>query len=198
MGYRKKKYNIKKNLFIIFVIIFVLISLLIQHIQETTGDIDTAKEKLQLWGNATGETRTHLENFDNSVKELQDKIAYFSYNGLKMSDEDAQSIIERLQGVKSTFNTELDNWYIEQKQVLDDLYSWEGAKDTEEYQKQLEKLKTHVTDKQGEFDTYYSTYEKKLKEFYSNDHKISSDEYLELLDLQEQMQSLSIDAFSKN
>lgn len=173
-------------------------SIALEKIAETSGPLDTAVEKLSLWGNSTGETKTHIENFKGAVDDLQNKIAYFSYNGLKMSDADYQEILTRLHNLKSSFNTEIDTWYLEQKAALDELYSWEGAKDTEEYQKQLQKLKDHVKNKQGEFDIYYAEYENKLKEFYNNDKIISSEEYTELLDLQSKMQKLSIDSFTKN
>lgn len=180
------------------VALFTAFSVLAENAYKASDNLDYARNKLELWGGATGETKEHIDTVQNAVSELQQKVDYFTYSGLKMSEEDFNDILNSLLNLKNAFNTELDTWYNEQKSRLDELYNWEGAENDEEYQKQLEQLKNHYKEKVDEFNLYYSEYEKKLKQFYNNDGIISTEERLELLDIQEKMQKLSIESFAKN
>lgn len=180
------------------VALFTGFSILAEKAWQASDSLDKASNKLSVWGGSTAETKVHIQNVQGAIDDLQARINYFSYSGLKLSEKDFTDIMGSLATIKSSFNTELDNWYLEQKQKLDELYSWEGATESEAYQKRLKELQTHVANAQQEFNNYYSEYEKKLKEFYNNDGKISSKERLILLDIQDKMQKLSIESFAKN
>lgn len=180
------------------VALFTGFSILAEKAWQASDSLDKASNKLSVWGGSTAETKVHIQNVQGAIDDLQARINYFSYSGLKLSEKDFTDIMGSLATIKSSFNTELDNWYLEQKQKLDELYSWEGATESEAYQKRLKELQNHVANAQQEFNNYYSEYEKKLKEFYNNDGKISSKERLVLLDIQDKMQKLSIESFAKN
>lgn len=180
------------------VALFTGFSILAEKAWQASDSLDKASNKLSVWGGSTAETKVHIQSVQGAIDELQARINYFSYSGLKLSEKDFTDIMGSLATIKSSFNTELDNWYLEQKQKLDELYSWEGATESEAYQNKLAELQNHVANAQQEFNNYYSEYEKKLKEFYNNDGKISSKERLALLDIQDKMQKLSIESFAKN
>lgn len=180
------------------VALFTAFSVLAEKAWQASDSLDKASNKLSVWGGSTAETKVHIQTVQGAIDDLQARINYFSYSGLKLSEKDFTDIMGSLATIKSSFNTELDNWYLEQKQKLDELYSWEGATESEAYQNKLAELQNHVANAQQEFNNYYSEYEKKLKEFYNNDGKISSKERLALLDIQDKMQKLSIESFAKN
>lgn len=178
--------------------LLVTTSLIAEAMWKNSDATYKASNMLTLWNGASEETKTHLQNFQGAVDELQSKIDYFTYSGLKMSDEDYNEILGSLLSLKEAFGSELDKWYVEQKNALDELYSWEGAKDSESYKNRLAELQGYYTDNMGQFNDYYNEYVRLLKEAYKNDGIIDNEERLKLLDIQAKMQQLSIESFAKS
>lgn len=178
--------------------LFVAFSLLAEHLWNTSDSLDIARNKLTLWGDASAETKDHLQTVQASIDELRQKVDYFSYRGLEISPEEFESILTSINGLRDTVNTTLDEWYLEQLGKLEELYDWEGADSNEQYNTEKEKLKTHLKEKYAEFSGYVDDYEKKATEFWNNDKKLSTEERLELLDIQRKIQGLSIESLTKD
>jgi len=178
--------------------LLLTVSLLAQKFWDMSDNIHKASNMVTTFNGASKETKAHMQTVQGAIDDLNQRIAYFSYSGLKMSDADFQDILKRLQTLKITFNTELDNWYVEQKRKLDAAYSTQEAKDTDAYRTMLEQLNNHHKDKTAEFEGYYSQYEKKLKEAFKKDGTINQEAYLELLDIQSKMQFKAIESFAAN
>ena len=161
-------------------------------------EYDPFRNSVEWWHGQSEETAERIGTVHDSVYDLQATIDRFSYMGLEMSQDDYDAILDKIVSLKEAALTELDDWYTQELNKLDEVYPAEEDKQSESYKIQKQALQEHYQESKDQLDQYAQEYEAKFKEFYANDKKISTDERLELLDIQRKIDQWSIDALVAN
>ena len=197
---KEKNCNKKKKILLITGIITlgVIVSLFLDKRYKESNDSSFARNKLNIWDGASEATKAHLQEYQSKLDDIKQYINDIYFYNKTISSDNIEEITDKVIKFGSWFMVEMLVWEEEQEKKLNDLYSWDGAKENDNYQKQLMDIKNKSIAKGQEFYDCCLGLNNKIELIYKTNTKINTNDYNEIENIYTEMDLLAITSFAKS
>lgn len=156
----------------------------------------SSSEELDIFNNVSARTKDLLVPIKDSFEKLRNTINTVSYDGLALTKEEKQRIIDSIDDLTNTLKLSLSKYVDEQVRNLNYLYKEMGAISEEEYNKRLQELQDYQKQELEEINKQNEELKNKYQTVYDENGNIIMSSYAEYLDLLDKYENKSYDAFA--